>query len=737
MQIHELNTFSGTPGANDYFATDNGTDTSKISAENLLAPLNERIDNIIAGPAPSAEEIIDARLGANGEVYPSLGDAIRGQVSDLGSVLYGGTTYNYEVGKNINTTTGELVTEEGTCTSEFIPLTWTGLASYDCGDNTKYTYQIAFYDADKVFIQTFRNPAQIGGVTYRAINAATQVTQGTPAYVRFSFKSGYIGKVFPNASQNYWIAGSVTSGGLIAEVGVLNDLDTEEKNNLVDAINEVNGKIPNLTVPIEPSDTDFFYVSPNLADPAAFVADEYVNQANGAFVSYAGHTRTDFIPVTGNETYCIVNSTDFNAGIRYAFYSDANTNSYISGGNANLDDIGNLVTAPANATYMVMSASTSRFPFMVAESDTKISYVEYGETYLLPEYILGENISDIPINLPSKIYALVGYELNIYFENIVEDWTQFNFDVTCTKGKQLERGYQITPTASDVGTYPMSIVISSKDGRSSKAVTTTLVVASASAGSGVTEKVLVLGDSTTNSGYAVTKLAQNLADDPMGITLLGTRGTAPYLHEGRSGWTFNLYCTFAGSGGVTNPFYNPNTQTFDASYYFSNTGVSVPDWFFINLGINDVFSFTTDSSLEAAIPTIKGMCDAMITSIKAVSANIKIGLCVTIPPNHSQDAFGKAYDCGQTRNRYKRNNVLWANELIKEYDGRESESIYLIPIYTNLDTVWNMGMESLPVNARNTAFTYESPIGNGGVHPAEVGYWQIADVYTAFLKANA
>ena len=87
MQIHELNTFSGTPGANDYFATDNGTDTSKISAEKLLAPLNERIDNIIAGPAPSAQEIIDARLGADGEVYPSLGDAIRGQVTDLKSAL--------------------------------------------------------------------------------------------------------------------------------------------------------------------------------------------------------------------------------------------------------------------------------------------------------------------------------------------------------------------------------------------------------------------------------------------------------------------------------------------------------------------------------------------------------------------------------------------------------------------------------------------------------------------------
>ena len=39
-----------------------------------------------------------------------------------------------------------------------------------------------------------------------------------------------------------------------------------------------------------------------------------------------------------------------------------------------------------------------------------------------------------------------------------------------------------------------------------------------------------------------------------------------------------------------------------------------------------------------------------------------------------------------------------------------------------------MGLEDTKVNARNT-ITYSSPIANGGVHPVESGYWQIADVY--------
>lgn len=87
MQIHELNNFTGTLGSGAYLAIDDGNDTGKISSQGLLAATEARIDNIIAGPAPSAEEIVDARLGDDGVTYPSLGDAIRDQVGDLKSAV--------------------------------------------------------------------------------------------------------------------------------------------------------------------------------------------------------------------------------------------------------------------------------------------------------------------------------------------------------------------------------------------------------------------------------------------------------------------------------------------------------------------------------------------------------------------------------------------------------------------------------------------------------------------------
>ena len=51
--------------------------------------LNARIDGIIAptGEAPSVEEVLDARTGADGTNYASLGAAVRGQVTDLKSNL--------------------------------------------------------------------------------------------------------------------------------------------------------------------------------------------------------------------------------------------------------------------------------------------------------------------------------------------------------------------------------------------------------------------------------------------------------------------------------------------------------------------------------------------------------------------------------------------------------------------------------------------------------------------------
>jgi len=703
--------------------------TATEAAQTATTKASEAQASASAAAESARTLTIDATLTQSGQ--PADAKETGDKIGAVDVVVNGVISKNYTEGKYFSDASGAIADNSNTCISDFIPVTGGNIVTFyytdDSADTTQYRLNI--YDANKEFIASYARAA--------TTNKRSITLWDNAVYARFCFKKGFAGRLTTQQGANIYLAtDTVESNGLVQNVGDLNDLGTSDKSSVISAINEVKGSIPDF--PVEPKDTTFFHASGNLVNPDTIVTGEFVNQTNGAFVINAIHCRTDYVSVKPNTKYCIRFAVDTDtAQIRYAFYDINKT--FISGALTALGDINYIVESPSNAVYIVVSVGSTKALFMVKASAEKTDFAAYGDDYILPKYIVTED--NAIINIPSKIYALVGYELNIYFENITEEWEKYKWDVTCSKGMQLERGYRITPVAGDVGTYALTIKASLSD-TISKEVTTTLVVTSASAGTSATKSVIVLGDSTTNNGIAITKLNENFSADVMGVSTLGTRGTAPNNHEGRSGWGLETYFTVEsadytdGRGHVENPFYNPTTKTFDADYYFTNSGIAKPDWFVINMGINDVFNYKTGAALDSAIETCIGYVDSMVTSVKSASPSSKIGICLTIPPNHSQDAFGKAYSNGQTRYRYKKNNTIWVNRLIAEYDNRESEGIYLIPIHTNLDTVYNMGMETLPVNARNTAVTYQSPISNGGVHPVESGYWQIADVYTAFLKAN-
>lgn len=77
-------------------------DSEASSRSAADSALSTRINNIIApsGEAPSIEEVIDARLGYDGNVYPSLGDAIRTQVGNINNAT--GKYYTIQNGSYVN-----------------------------------------------------------------------------------------------------------------------------------------------------------------------------------------------------------------------------------------------------------------------------------------------------------------------------------------------------------------------------------------------------------------------------------------------------------------------------------------------------------------------------------------------------------------------------------------------------------------------------------------------------------
>lgn len=189
--------------------------------------------------------------------------------------------------------------------------------------------------------------------------------------------------------------------------------------------------------------------------------------------------------------------------------------------------------------------------------------------------------------------------------------------------------------------------------------------------------------------------------------------------------------TFSASSTVSgNPFWINGAVNFPQ--YLTNNTIDTPDWVVIGLGINDVFSATSDTTALSAADNAMTQLDVLIASIKASDANIRVALMLPTPPSADQDSFGANYATGQTRDRFKRNILLWSKQAIAKYKNKETDRIYLLPSNINLDTVNNMQRSAkAPVNSRSTI---EVERQSNGVHPAKPGYEQAADAIFAFFK---
>ena len=91
-EMHHLNI-----GNNSFEVVDAAARSNIASASADLNIQKARIDNIASldeGSTTGDAELIDIRVGANGSVYPSAGDVVRGQVSDLKSDFTNTLDYN-------------------------------------------------------------------------------------------------------------------------------------------------------------------------------------------------------------------------------------------------------------------------------------------------------------------------------------------------------------------------------------------------------------------------------------------------------------------------------------------------------------------------------------------------------------------------------------------------------------------------------------------------------------------
>ena len=307
-----------------YFAKDSDLVVERERISNL-AKLNE-------GSTTGDAELVDIRVGANGETYANAGDAVRGQITDLkgdlrnfdftningaeiGVNLF--NKYNAKRGYFVNQVTGDISTNDNYSISEFIEVKPS--TKYNSNAYTHY----AWFDGNKVFISGGSSP----------------LNEESPSNAKY----------------------------------LLHDVLTEDIDNFI--INEgqellsyipFNVSFPWLNLNVNINANDFnkygaYFV--NLFNKEDAIVGEYINELTGVIGGNENFFRSGYIEIEPSTTYRIANFAN-----RVAFYDEK----FIFINGVNLSDYATaLFTTPNNAKYMSVCSTplTALDTLMIAKEE--------------------------------------------------------------------------------------------------------------------------------------------------------------------------------------------------------------------------------------------------------------------------------------------------------------------------------------------------------------------------------
>jgi len=455
----------------------------------------------------------------------------------------------------------------------------------------------------------------------------------------------------------------------------------------------LNGKTNILNDSIPVTKLDFVEVGKNLFNKDDTVSG-YVDPALGLLLANEAYRTSDYLYV--KQAPVTLSNIRF-----YALYDISKK--FISGGTL-VSGQSKTISQPSEFLIRVTpfnnTLNTAQLEYGTAVTD----YVPY--TAKLKGVTVGDSETTIPsINLPSKVYTTVGKTMTLYSSNLLK-YGMKDLNINFNRGTQQANSYFEKFTTGG----NLKVDLYDLDGKL-KTSKTVSVVASSPRSTPI--KAILIGDSTVNSSNDVNGVLGRSMKNELGdnLVLLGTQGTSPYNHEGRSGWTFASY-RMASQGTTSNAFYNPSTKDFDFSYYLEHNSIEKPHVVIIQLGINDVFYNSSDGTVEDKLKSMKSDLTFIKNSIKAVDPSIKVAYNLPTPPTSNVDQFGKNYpNTSYTQWRVRLNNNLVVKRMIEAFDGTD---IDLIAINAVIDVANNI---------------------RDGVHPTNEGYAQIAQTLCAYLNS--
>lgn len=378
-------------------------------------------------------------------------------------------------------------------------------------------------------------------------------------------------------------------------------------------------------------------------------------------------------------------------------------------------------------------------------------------------------------------------EYNIYFRNIIQPFNQeWDIVVNCRYGKNLGHCWRITDFADDVDEFNFEIAIYDAYGEKLASKSSKIVMVDRN--ENLRTRVMFLGDSMTHNQSYVNHVCHTLN----GIETVGTRSYDGVIqHEGRGGWSYQKYFNtwsvdfgvspFTFPKGISGADYYGNMEfienamkpdgevyqyygydysdikdgqyftrdkklykktddgdelitenpefEFDFAKYIERFNLEKPDIVSVLLGANDLQICPYEESDKRIAEYIR-YSQKLIDNIHQFDKNIKV--VVNLPVlGAEQYAWGTCLGCEATEKMYRYNIMRASGELLKKFDNRQKENIFISPMIACIDV--ENGFPYTLDKANKYSETSVRKQSNW-VHPSESGYAQMGDALAAVIE---
>jgi len=315
----------------------------------------------------------------------------------------------------------------------------------------------------------------------------------------------------------------------------------------------------------------------------AYISGSGINPAKIYYLSLVARQHATY----GNSIYFTEANPDFSSPVTILSVSNR-TETSLSG----------IITLINTAKTISLQLLLDWEAFIIgSNSGGSLKYVFNELAYKIenaPAIYTSINISSIGVprlTIPSNIYAVVGYELNLFYDALIlgtdsgiKSPKEYGVEIICAKGLSKERNWSLTPLIADIGTTVLTVNIYNSNHIVIQTKTVNLVVISATPPTSV-KNVVNIGDSLTGNTPITQTIRDNFVSLGSNIPIFrGFIGTSPNNHQGAGGWAFKDYSgvgrnfyKFITSGATTGVFgsiYSNNGSQFTVRevYLVSGTG---------------------------------------------------------------------------------------------------------------------------------------------------------------------